>query len=90
MELDGVKLRYGEVSQKAQELAAAERGGAEDTAKGKLASVLQSFTGGADVPKLQTVLSGPCGRIQGDQLFRRPVRPGKRSRRAFYLRQASA
>ena len=58
MELDGVKLRYGEVSQKAQELAAAERGGAEDTAKGKLASVLQSFTGGADVPKLQTVLSG--------------------------------
>ena len=26
MELDGVKLRYGEVSQKAQELAAAERG----------------------------------------------------------------
>lgn len=58
MELDGVKLRYGEVSQKAQELAAAERGGAEDTAKGKLASVLQSFTGSADVPKLQTVLSG--------------------------------
>lgn len=58
MELDGVNLRYGEVSQKAQELAAAERGGAEDTAKGKLASVLQSFTGGADVPKLQTVLSG--------------------------------
>lgn len=57
MELDGVKLRYGEVSQKAQELAAAERGGAEDTAKGKLASVLQSFTGSADVPKLQTVLS---------------------------------
>lgn len=58
MELDGVKLRYGEVSQKAQELAAAERGGADDTAKGKLASVLQSFTGSADVPKLQTVLSG--------------------------------
>lgn len=58
MELDGIKLRYGEVSQKAQELAAAERGGAEDTAKGKLASVLQSFTGSADVPKLQTVLSG--------------------------------
>lgn len=58
MELDGVKLRYGEVSQKAQELAAAERGGAEDTAKGKLASVLQSFTGSADVPKLQNVLSG--------------------------------
>lgn len=58
MELDGVKLRYGEVSQKAQELAAAERGGAEDTAKGKLASVLQSFTGSADVPKLQTVLIG--------------------------------
>lgn len=58
MELDGVKLRYGEVSQKAQALAAAERGGAEDTAKGKLASVLQSFTGSADVPKLQTVLSG--------------------------------
>ncbi len=58
MDLDGVKLRYGEVSQKAQELAAAERGGAEDTAKGKLASVLQSFTGSADVPKLQTVLSG--------------------------------
>ena len=57
MELDGVKLRYGEVSQKAQALAAAERGGAEDTAKGKLASVLQSFTGSADVPKLQTVLS---------------------------------
>lgn len=57
MELDGVKLRYGEVSQKAQELAAAERGGAEDTAKGKLASVLQSFTGSADVPKLQNVLS---------------------------------
>ena len=49
--------QYGEVSQKAQELAAAERGGAEDTAKGKLASVLQSFTGSADVPKLQTVLS---------------------------------
>lgn len=58
MELDGIKLRYGEVSQKAQELAAAERGGADDTAKGKLASVLQSFTGSADVPKLQTVLSG--------------------------------
>lgn len=58
MELDGVKLRYGEVSQKAQELAVAERGGAEDTAKGKLASVLQSFTGSADIPKLQTVLSG--------------------------------
>lgn len=58
MELDGVKLRYGEVSQKAQELAAAERGGAEDTAKGKLASVLQSFTGSADMPKLQTALSG--------------------------------
>lgn len=58
MELDGIKLRYGEVSQKAQELAAAERGGAEDTAKGKLASVLQSFTGSVDVPKLQTVLSG--------------------------------
>jgi hypothetical protein len=58
MELDGVKLRYGEVSQKEQELAAAERGGAEDTAKGKLASVLQSFTGSADVPKLQNVLSG--------------------------------
>lgn len=58
MELDGVKLRYGEVSQKAQELAAAERGGAEETAKGKLASVLQRFTGSADVPKLQTVLSG--------------------------------
>ena len=58
MELDGVKLRYGEVSQKAQELAAAGRGGAEDTAKGKLASVLWSFTGSADVPKLQTVLSG--------------------------------
>ena len=57
MELDGVKLRYGEVSQKAQALAAAERGGAEDTAKGKLATVLQSFTGSADVPKLQTVLS---------------------------------
>lgn len=50
--------QYGEVSQKAQELAAAERGGAEDTAKGKLASVLQSFTGSVDVPKLQTVLSG--------------------------------
>ena len=31
MELDGIKLRYGEVSQKAQDLAAAERGGAEDT-----------------------------------------------------------
>ena len=58
MELDGIKLRYGEVSQKAQELAAAERGGADDTEKGKLASVLQSFTGSADVPKLQTVLSG--------------------------------
>ena len=59
MELDGVKLRYGEVSQKAQELAAAESGsGTEEAAKGKLASVLQSFTGSADVPKLQTVLSG--------------------------------
>mgnify|MGYP004691229807 CR=1 FL=1 len=59
MELDGVKLRYGEVSQKAQELAAAESGsGTEKAAKGKLASVLQSFTGSADVPKLQTVLSG--------------------------------
>lgn len=58
MELDGVKLRYGEVSQKAQELAAAESGsGTEEAAKGKLASVLQSFTGSADVPKLQTVLS---------------------------------
>ena len=58
MELDGVKLRYGEVSQKAQELAAAESGsGTEKAAKGKLASVLQSFTGSADVPKLQTVLS---------------------------------
>ena len=59
MELDGVKLRYGEVSQKAQELAAAEQGGsAEEAANGKLASVLQNFTGSADVPKLQTVLSG--------------------------------
>ena len=58
MELDGIKLRYGEVSQKAQELAAAESGsGTEEAAKGKLASVLQSFTGSADVPKLQTVLS---------------------------------
>ena len=64
MELDGVKLRYGEVSQKAQELAATERGGAEDTAKGKLASVLQSFTGSADVPKLQTVLSGLAARFK--------------------------
>lgn len=59
MELDGVKLRYGEVSQKAQELADKGSGsGAEEAAKGKLASVLQSFTGSADVPKLQTVLSG--------------------------------
>lgn len=58
MELDGVKLRYGEVSQKAQELADKGSGsGAEEAAKGKLASVLQSFTGSADVPKLQTVLS---------------------------------
>ena len=58
MELDGVKLRYGEVSQKAQELAAAERGsGAEEAAKGKLASVLQSLAGSADAPKLQNVLS---------------------------------
>lgn len=59
MELDGVKLRYGEVSQKAQELADKGNGsGAEEAAKGKLASVLQRFTGSADVPKLQTVLSG--------------------------------
>ena len=59
MELDGVKLRYGEVSQKAQELADKGSGsGAEEAAKGKLASVLQRFTGSADVPKLQTVLSG--------------------------------
>lgn len=58
MELDGVKLRYGEVSQKAQELADKGSGsGAEEAAKGKLASVLQRFTGSADVPKLQTVLS---------------------------------
>lgn len=58
MELDGVKLRYGEVSQKAQELAdKGSGGGAEEAAKGKLASVLQRFTGSADVPKLQTVLS---------------------------------
>ena len=59
MELDGVKLRYGEVSQKAQELADKGSGsGAEEAAKGKLTSVLQRFTGSADVPKLQTVLSG--------------------------------
>ena len=34
---------YGEVSQKAQELAAAERGGAEDTAKGNVINLSPSF-----------------------------------------------
>lgn len=66
MELDGVKLRYGEVSQKAQELADKGSGsGAEEAAKGKLASVLQRFTGSADVPKLQTVLSGLAEGFKG-------------------------
>lgn len=67
LELDGVKIRYGEVAQKAQELAAAEQGAsssAMDDARSRVADVSEevaNIQGG----KLQTVLSGLAAGFKG-------------------------